>query len=72
MLHNALNYAVRIGYIGRNPTDAIDRPRNDTEERPVYTPEQVRRLMVAADGDRLQGCGTSCCPPGCDGPSWPG
>ena len=54
VLHNALNYAVRIGYIARNPTDAIDRPRNDTEERPVYTPDEVRRFMMAADGDRLQ------------------
>jgi integrase len=54
VLHNALNYAVRIGYIARNPTDAIDRPRNDTEERPVYGPDEVRRFMTAADGDRLQ------------------
>ena len=54
VLHNALNYAVRVGYLTRNPTDAIDKPRNDTEERPIYTPEQVRRLMVAADGDRLR------------------
>jgi len=54
VLHNALNYAVRIGYLSHNPTDAIDRPRNDTEERPVYTPDQVRHFMAAADGDRLQ------------------
>ena len=54
VLHNALNYAVRVGYISHNPSDAIDKPRNDTEERPIYTPEQVRRLMVAADGDRLR------------------
>ena len=48
VLHNALNYAVRIGYLARNPTDAIDKPRNDTEERPVYTPDQVRTF----DGGR--------------------
>ena len=54
VLHNALNYAARIGYIARNPTDAIDRPRNDTEERPVYPPDEVRLFMMAADGDRLQ------------------
>ncbi len=54
VLHNALNYAVRIGYIARNPTEAIDKPRNDTEGRPVYTPDQVRRFMVAAEGERLQ------------------
>ena len=54
VLHNALNYAVRLGYIARNPTEAVDKPREDTEERPVYTPEQVRRFLVAMEGDRLQ------------------
>jgi integrase len=54
VLHNALNHAVRLGYIARNPTEAVDTPREDTEERPVYTPEQVRRFIVAIEGDRLQ------------------
>ncbi len=54
VLHNALNYAVRLGYIARNPTEAIDKPREDTEERPVYTPDQVRRFIVAMESDRLQ------------------
>jgi len=49
VLHNALSYAVRLGYIARNPTEAIDKPREDTEERPIYTPEQVRRLIVAIE-----------------------
>ena len=54
VLHNALNYAVRLGYIARNPTEAVDKPREDTEERPVYTPEQIRRFIVAMERDRLQ------------------
>jgi integrase len=54
VLHNALNYGVRLGYIARNPTEAIDKPREDTEERPVYTPEQIRRFLLAVEGDRLQ------------------
>jgi integrase len=54
VLHNALNYAVRLGYIARNPTEAIDKPREDTEEWPVYTPEQVRRFILAMEGDRLR------------------
>ncbi len=54
VLHNALNYAVRLGYIARNPTEAVDKPREDTEERTVYTPEQIRRFLAAVDGDRLQ------------------
>ena len=54
VLHNALNYAVRLGYIASNPTEAINKPREDTEERPVYTPDQVRRFIVAMESDRLQ------------------
>ncbi|MGH9107124.1 MAG: tyrosine-type recombinase/integrase [Acidimicrobiales bacterium] len=54
VLHNVINYAVRMGYIARNPTDAIDKPRNDTEERPVYTPDQVRHFLSTAEGDRLR------------------
>ena len=53
-MHNALNYAVRLGYISRNPTKSVDTPREDTEERPVYTPELVRRFIVGIEGDRLQ------------------
>ena len=70
VLHNALNYAVRLGYIARNPTEAVDKPREDTEERPVYTPEQVRRFhrrcrrrstpghVVSGLGDRVAAGGT--------------
>ena len=54
VLHNALNYAVRLGYIARNPTEAVDKPREDTEERTVYTPEQIRQFLVVVEGDRLQ------------------
>ena len=54
VLHNALNYAVRLGYIAHNPTEAVDKPREDTEERTVYTPEQIRRFLAAVEGDRLQ------------------
>jgi len=54
VLHNALNHAVRMGYIARNPTEAIDKPREDTEERPVYTPQQVQLFLAAVEGDRLQ------------------
>ena len=34
------------GYIARNPTEAIDKPRDDTEERTVYTPDQTRRFLA--------------------------
>lgn len=32
----------------------MDKPRDDGEERPVYTPEQTQRFLVAIEGDRLQ------------------
>ena len=54
VIHNALNYTVRLGHIARNPTEAVDKPRAATEERSVYTPEQVRRFIAAIEGDRLQ------------------
>lgn len=54
VLHNALNYAVRMGYISRNPAEAIDKPRQDTEERPVYTPDQVRHFLSVAESFRLR------------------
>jgi len=54
VLHNALSYAVRMGYLSRNPAEAIDKPRQDTEERPVYTPDQVRHFLSVAEGDRLR------------------
>jgi integrase len=54
VLHNALNYAVRMGYISRNSTEPIEKSRDDTAERPVYTPDQVRRFLAAIEGDRLR------------------
>jgi integrase len=43
-----------MGYLSRNPAEAIDKPRQDTEERPVYTPDQVRHFLSVAQGDRLR------------------
>jgi hypothetical protein len=72
VLHNSLNYAVRLGYIARNPTEAIDKPREDTAERPVYSPEQVRRFILAMGAIDSGRCGTWYWRRGCDGLSWPG
>lgn len=75
VLQKALNYAVRLGYIARNPTEAADKPREDTEERPVYTPEQIRRFMVAWKEIDPRPCGIWCSRPGWGGrnrPPWIG
>jgi integrase len=53
VLHNVLGYAQHMGYLGINPADRVERPRGDTEERPVYSPEQVRVLLETAKADRL-------------------
>ncbi len=53
VLHNVLSYARRIGYIPINPADSVEKPKDDTVERSVYTPEQVRRFLAEAEGDRL-------------------
>lgn len=53
VLHNMLGYGRRMGYLAVNPADAAEKPKEDTAERSVYTPEQVRRFLAAAREDRL-------------------
>jgi integrase len=31
----------------------VERPKDDTAERPIYTPGQVRKFLAAAEDDRL-------------------
>jgi integrase len=52
VLHNALSYAERMGFVVRNPAHPVERPRDDTVERPVYTPDQVRAFLEAVAEDR--------------------
>jgi integrase len=54
MFHNVLGYAQRMGYVALNVADRVEKPRDDTAERPVYTPEQVREFLAAATEDRLR------------------
>jgi integrase len=53
VLHNILGYATRMGYVTINPTDRVERPRDDTAERVVYSPDQVRVFLESARSDRL-------------------
>ena len=53
VLHNVLTYGCRIGHLAVNPADSVEKPRDDTGERSVYTPELVRRFLEAAQKDRL-------------------
>ncbi|MHB1533359.1 MAG: tyrosine-type recombinase/integrase [Acidimicrobiales bacterium] len=54
VLHNVLGYACRIGYLTVNPADSVEKPKDDTAERRVYTPEQVQQFLAAAKDDRLR------------------
>jgi integrase len=49
-----LSYACRIGHLAINPADTVEKPRDDTGERSVYTPELVRLFLAAAENDRLR------------------
>ncbi len=48
VLHCALKQAVREGLLGRNPLDAVDRPRVEQTEFQVLTEEQARQLLAVA------------------------
>lgn len=48
VLHCALKQAVREGILGRNPLDAIERPRVETAEFQILNEEQVRQFMIFA------------------------
>jgi len=48
VLHAVLKQAVREGILGRNPMDAIDRPRVETATFKILNEEQVRQFMIFA------------------------
>ncbi len=54
VLHRAFGRAVRWGLMGRNPADAVDKPQAPHREMRVLTVEQVRALLDAARGHRLE------------------
>jgi len=51
-LHSALEHAVKMGVIGRNPTDATTPPRPEEKEMKFLDENQVIRLLLAARGGR--------------------
>ncbi len=53
-LHKALKQAVRDGLIPRNATQAVKPPQVRREEIHPLAPEQVKALLDAASGDRLE------------------
>ncbi len=53
-LHKALKQAVRWNMLPRNVCEAVDAPRPAPEEIETLSAEQVRSLLVATSGDRLE------------------
>jgi integrase len=53
-LRQALDKAVRLGYIRTNPVRTDTLPRHRPAERPTLAPGQVRQFFQALAGDRLE------------------
>jgi integrase len=54
VLHGALRQAVKWGLVGRNVVEAVEPPRPVETEKRALTPEQIKSLLAAAAGDRLE------------------
>jgi len=54
VLHKALSQAVKWSPMPRNVTEAVSAPRPSPKEIRPLSPEQVRKLLEAATGDRLE------------------
>ena len=54
ILRNALNRAIRWGYIQRNPAAHVDGPRIEQQEIQPFTREEAHQFLRAIKGDRLE------------------
>ena len=54
VLHCALNHALRLGIIYRNPSDAVYKPKAKKNEMQVLDENQVKALLIAVRGKRLE------------------
>jgi integrase len=52
ILHKSLDYAVKKGLIGRNPTDLTNPPRPYKKEMKFYDENETNQFLIAAQGDR--------------------
>ncbi len=53
-LYKALKQAMKWGLVPRNVAEAVDAPRPQKKEIHPLAPEQVKRFLEAAQGDRLE------------------
>jgi integrase len=52
LMHAVLKQAVKEGILGRNPADAVERPKVEQAERHILTEGQARQLIIATMGTR--------------------
>ena len=53
VMHAMLKQAVKEGVLGRNPADAVERPKAEVAERVILTEEQARQLVIGTTGTRF-------------------
>ncbi len=54
VLHRALAQALKWGLMTRNPSDAVDKPKLRRKEMNILKADEVRELLKAAEGTRLE------------------
>lgn len=54
VMHHALKDAYRLGLVPRNVANLVTAPRAEKHEMAVLAPDQVRTLLAAARGERLE------------------
>jgi integrase len=54
VLTRALDDAVKLGLITRNPASQVERPKPATVEMSAWTVDEARRFLRHVDGDRLE------------------
>jgi integrase len=54
VLHKALEQSVKLGMIGRNPTNAVTSPKYQPDEMKFYDEGQVNQMLLVARGDRYE------------------
>jgi len=52
VMHAVLRQAVKEGVLGRNPADAVQRPKAEAAERHILTEEQAQQLIIATENTR--------------------
>jgi len=53
ILKESLKYAVRQGYLGRNPCDLVDPPKPRQKPMRTLTPEELKTLLETASGNQF-------------------